>query len=57
MALWLLTSGASIEVKARIPIGGEILIEDVNGISRLFTPIAVIHHRGEVIGDTTMGHY
>ena len=44
-------------VRKRVPIGGEIMIEDMHGKFGLFKPIGVIHHSGEVIGSTTRGHY
>ena len=33
------------------------MLEDMKGNTGLFAPIAVIHHRGEIYGNTTCGHY
>ena len=44
-------------VHKKVPLGGEILIEDLHEKSGLFKPIAIIHHDGGVIGNTTRGHY
>ena len=44
-------------VKARVPLGGDILLADIQGRKGTFTPISVIHHMGEVFNDTTRGHY
>ena len=44
-------------VKARVPLGREILLKDVKGRTGTFAPISVIHHMGEVFNDTTRGHY
>ena len=35
----------------------EIKLLDINGKSALFSPIAIIHHTGNVRGETTSGHY
>ena len=43
--------------KQRISLGNEVELQDTKGVLSLFKPIAVIHHRGEVIGNTTRGHY
>ena len=42
---------------ARVPVGGNVLLHDISGKSTTFSPIAVIHHAGEVIQNTTRGHY
>ena len=44
-------------INKKVPLGGNILLEDLEENSRLFTPIAVIHHRGGIYGNTTRGHY
>ena len=44
-------------VRKKVPLGGEVLIQDVHEKSRLFKPIAVIHHSGEVFQNSTRGHY
>ena len=44
-------------IDKKVPLGGNISINDVNGQSSLFMPIAIIHHSGEVIDNTTRGHY
>jgi uncharacterized UBP type Zn finger protein len=41
----------------KVPLGRDILLNDVQGESGIFTPIAVIHHSGEVMDNTTRGHY
>ena len=44
-------------VHTKVPVGGNILITDMSGQAQQFSPIAVIHHTGEVIENTTRGHY
>ena len=44
-------------VRKKVPSGGDILLDDVQGNTGRFTPIAVIHHSGDVINNTTRGHY
>ena len=44
-------------ITRKVPLGKDILLNDVQGNSGLFTPIAVISHVGEVINNTTRGHY
>ena len=44
-------------VKRKIYLGGNICLTDVNGVNGTFKPITVIHHSGQVIGNTTIGHY
>ena len=44
-------------LKKRVPLGNNILLNDSQGNSGLFKPIAVIHHSGDVIENTTRGHY
>ena len=43
--------------RRKVSLGSNILLQDVQGNSRAFKPIGVIHHSGEVIGNTTRGHY
>jgi len=38
-------------------LGSDVALQDMKGESRVFKHIAVIHHRGKVIGNTTRGHY
>ena len=40
-----------------MPLGEDVELQDRKGKSGLFTPIGVIHHKGEVIGNDTCGHY
>ena len=35
----------------------EVTIQDMNGESANFSPIAIIHHSGVVTGNDTRGHY
>ena len=44
-------------VTNRVPLGKEVLLQDVEGKKATFTPIAVIHHNGGVINNITQGHY
>ena len=44
-------------VRTKVPVGRHILITDMSGQAQQFSPIAVIHHTGEVIENTTRGHY
>ena len=44
-------------IRQKIPLGADVILQDIKGKSSVFKPIAVIHHRGEVIGNTTRGHY
>ena len=54
----LINIGGNLEIVGRkVPLGGDILLHDVKGKSGIFTPIGVIHHSGEVIDNTTRGHY
>ena len=41
----------------KVPLGNDILLKDIEDKFAVFTPIGVIHHSGEVIGNTTRGHY
>ena len=41
----------------RNALGDNITISDARGDHGTFTAIAVIHHSGEVVGNTTLGHY
>ena len=44
-------------VKTKVPVGGNILLQDFSGRPGVFSPIAVTHHTGEVMQNTTRGHY
>ena len=44
-------------VDTKLPIGGNILLDDFSGRHGVFSPIDVIHHSGEVVQNTTRGHY
>ena len=44
-------------VTTKVPVGGDVTLHDASGHSAVFSPIAVIHHAGEVIQNTTRGHY
>ena len=44
-------------VKRKVALGGDIILKDVLGNSATFTPLAVIHHSGEVVNNSTQGHY
>ena len=44
-------------VDRKVPLGGDVSLEDTSGHIAVFSPIAVIHHSGVVVGDTTIGHY
>ena len=44
-------------VRRKVPLGGDVFLDDVQGNTGRFTPIAVIHHSGEVINNTSRGHY
>ena len=44
-------------VRRKVSLGGDLNIKDVKGNSGRFTPIAVIHHTGEIINNSTQGHY
>ena len=35
----------------------EVTIQDMNGATANFSPIAIIHHSGVVTGNDTQGHY
>ena len=41
----------------KVPLGGEIFLKDAEEKAATFTPIAVIHHIGEVVQNRTQGHY
>ena len=43
--------------KVKVEKTEEITLTDNNGRSAKFFPIAIIHHSGNVIGETTSGHY
>ena len=50
--------GGNLEiVRRKVSLGGDLNIKDVKGNSGRFTPIAVIHHTGEIINNSTQGHY
>ena len=44
-------------LKQKTPMGADVVLQDMKEKSSVFKPIAVIHHRGEVTGNTTRGHY
>ena len=44
-------------IRRKVALGGNVFLTDVEGNSGMFSPIAVIHHSGEVVNNTTMGHY
>ena len=44
-------------VDNKVPVGGNIHLKDASGLSAVFSPIAVIHHTGQVMQNTTSGHY
>ena len=44
-------------IDTKVPVGGNVSLVDVSGHSAEFTPIAIIHHSGVVMGNTTRGHY
>ena len=44
-------------VRTKVPVGGNISIQDMSGQAIEFSPIAIIHHTGEVLYNTTVGHY
>ena len=44
-------------VRRKVPLGINISLTDVNGLQGVFMPIAIIHHSGNVTGNTTEGHY
>jgi hypothetical protein len=44
-------------VDNKVPVGGNIHLEDVSGISAMFFLIAVIHRTGPLLVNTTNGHY
>ena len=41
----------------KVSLGEEILLQDAEGKRATFTPIAVIHHNGQVVNNITQGHY
>ena len=44
-------------LRRNVPLGEDVELQDRKGKSGLFTPIGIIHHKGEVIGNDTSGHY
>eukprot|EP00092_Neocalanus_flemingeri_P022722 GFUD01024642.1.p1 GENE.GFUD01024642.1~~GFUD01024642.1.p1 ORF type:complete len:2733 (+),score=580.47 GFUD01024642.1:994-8199(+) len=44
-------------IDTKVPVGGSVSLKDSNGHSAEFSPMAVIHHSGIVMENTTMGHY
>ena len=44
-------------LRRKVPLGEDVELQDRKGKSGLFTPFGVIHHKGEVIGNDTCGHY
>ena len=54
----LIRVGNQLEIVDRkVDIGGNVWLSDISGHSALFSPIAVIHHTGQVTENTTSGHY
>ena len=46
-----------IRTQIRVDENEEVNLIDANGISAKFLPISIIHHRGNVVGMSTEGHY
>ena len=46
-----------IRTQIRVDQNEEVNLIDANGISAKFLPISIIHHRGNVVGQSTEGHY
>jgi hypothetical protein len=46
-----------VRTKVHVDEEEEIALFDINGEYAMFSPIAIIHHSGNVRGDTTQGHY
>ena len=46
-----------IRTQIRVDQNEEVNLIDANGISAKFLPISIIHHRGNVVGKSTEGHY
>jgi hypothetical protein len=44
-------------INRMVPLGGDISLCDIDGVLGQFMPIAIIHHSGQVFGNTTRGHY
>ena len=44
-------------ISTKVPIGGSVLLQDEKKRFGVFKPIALIHHSGLVMGNTTRGHY
>ena len=43
--------------RKKVSPGGDICLKDVEGNSATFSLISIIHHSGQVTGNTTTGHY
>ena len=44
-------------VDRKVSLVRNISLTDVDGHQGVFTPITIIHHSGNVTGNTTVGHY
>jgi hypothetical protein len=44
-------------VDRKVKVGGNMTLSDISGSKAVFSPIAIIHHTGQVTGNTTSGHY
>ena len=54
----LITVDGNLQIIDRkIKYGGNITLSDISGSKAVFSPIAIIHHSGQVTGSTTSGHY
>ena len=50
----VILNGNLVINRQNVSLGNDILLQDSNGTFAVFTPICVIHHSGEVIGNTTI---
>ena len=46
-----------IKTRVTVDLKDTVKLTDANGRSAQFVPISIIHHIGNVIGNTTHGHY
>ena len=44
-------------IETKVNVEANISIKDVTGKRGEFTPVAIIHHTGQVTANTTRGHY
>ena len=44
-------------VDRKLKVGGNMTLSDISGSNAVFSPIAIIHHTGQVTGNTTSGQY